>query len=572
MVLPLDANFSQVFFSGKPTIAGYTVACMTATVVKDQYDNEIDVVVELDLGSANLAGVIGEIAPFASSILRLLPFLNQDVDLALIMSPKHITDLSLSRGNEQLIINQGITIKAEIPFPSSSSCGADPFCKFLSLILPSDTVLYLDSTIINTNDFQLIASLTGDISLGGLTITHAGMELRVSDEHTSIGIIGKMSLRNPRLDFTIRLFLSQTGMVLELTAAGCWRDALGLPINICNVRGSFGIGPATGITELSLGGEVHLGGKCDGQDPLIAIGYVGLNTVEPQKNYYYASFPNGLTIDSLLQILCIPINSLPSPIANTGFKPGFTTSFNGSPLPKVFPEIDLYIPPGFNLKGAVNIFGFEVKANVSISPSEGMYVSIELEPLEVGNLFRMYASRSDRTHGPYLTADLRTNVVPKVEASGYLYVLGFSVEASLTITKESMSATIEGRILNIVDAGITVTAPVTGIFSSAEFGVKGYFKNSFFNQIESAIDNAAEGLADVTDAAVGVAQAVFDTASEVFDSASDGLAGARRSVDRLQGKFDGAVREVNRLIRRVDSVCSTRRCGSSKFNYKNGNV
>ena len=71
---------------------------------------------------------------------------------------------------------------------------------------------------------------------------------------------------------------------------------------------------------------------------------------------------------------------------------------------------------------------------------------------------------------------------------------------------------------------------------------------------------------------MGVAQAVFDTASEVFDSASDGLAGARRSVDRLQGKFDGAVREVNRLIRRVDSVCSTRRCGSSKFNYKNGNV
>ena len=566
MVLPLDANFSQVFLSGKPTIAGYTVVCMTATVVKDQYSNEIDVVVELNFGSTNLAGVIGEIAPFVSDILRHLPFLNQDIDLALITSPKRVADLSLSEGNEHLIINKGITIKAEIPFPSSSSCGADPFCKFLSVILPSDTILYLDSTIINKNDFQLIASLTGDISLGGLTITHAGMELRVGDEDTSIGIIGKMSLRNPRLDFTIRLFFSQTGMVLELTAAGCWRDALGLPIDICNVRGSFGIGPSTAITELSLGGEIHLGGKC-GLPPLIAIGYVGLNTMEPQKNYYYAHFPNGLTIKSLLQILCISINSLPSMIANTGFQPGFITSFNGSPLAKVFPELDLYIPPGFNLNGAVNIFGFVVKANVSITPSEGMYVSIELQPLEVGNLFRMYASRSDRTRGPYLTADLRTNGVPKVEASGYLYVLGFSVGASLAFTKESMSATVEGRILNIVDAGINVTAPITGEFSSAEFQVRGYFKSSFFNIIHDAIDNAAEGLADVTDTAVGAAQAVFDTASGVFDSASDGLDGARRYLDRLQGEFDGAVREVDRLIRRVNSVCSTRSCRSGKYNF-----
>ncbi len=565
MEIPLDSTVSNstVFLSGKPVIAGYTVVCMTAVVVRDQ-NNEIDIVFDLDLGSANLANVLGEIAPPINSALKLIPILNQGIDLSLTMSPQRILDVSFSRANEQIDVQRGITIKADIPYPSSSSCGTDPFCLFLGAILPADTVLFIESTIVNTNNFQLIASFTSSINLGGLTITHAGMELRVLNQETTIGVIGKMSLENPRLDFTVRLFFAPIGMTLEMIAAGCWRDVFGLPIDICNVHGSIGIGASsTAITECSVGGEVHLGGKCN-RPPLVAIGHVGWSTMVSQNKYYYASFPQGLTIDSLLQILCIPSSFLPSPIANTGLKPGFHSSYNGGQVPKIIPEIDLYIPPGFNLNGAVSIFGYEVKANILYTPKR-MYVNIELQPIEIGNIFYMCASSSDRTKGPYLTADIRSNQLPAVEASGYIYLLGFSVEASLAITRDSMSATVEGRILNIVDARITITAPTTSSLSLAEFQVKGYTKATFHETIERAITDGAEGLASTTDSAVGAAQAVFDTASAVFDSASDGLASARRKVDNLQREFDSAVREVNRLIRKVDSICTRRRCGTSKF-------
>ncbi len=561
MEFPLESGVSKMFLSGKPVIAGYTVTCMTAVVVKDE-NNAVDIVLDLDLGSANLANVLGEIVPPLTNILKLIPFINQEIDFSLIMSPKKLTDITLSRVNEQISIEKGITIKGEIPFPSRSSCGSDPFCLFLTTILPDNTILHIDSTIIDANNFQLMAGFTLDINLGGLTITHAGMELRVAGLETSIGVIGKLSLQNPRLDFTIRLYFSETGMTLGMIAAGCWRDAFDLPIDICDVHGSVSIGP-TLITELSIGGQVRLGGKCN-RPPLVAIGHVGLNTMNPRKNFYYASFPEGLTIADLLQIFCISSSSLPSPIADTGLQPGFQSSF--SPVEKVIPEIDVYIPRGFNVNGAVNIFGFQVKGNISILP-EQMNLAVQLDPIEIGSIFYMYASSNDRTKGPYLIAEIKSNQLPVVEASGYIHLLGFSVGASLAITKESMSASVEGRILNIIDARITITAPAISSLSSAEFEVKGHVKSSFFDVIESAITEGAEGLADVTNEAVGAAQTVLDTASQVFDSASNGLAGARRAVERLQGEFNRAVGEVNRLIRRVDSICHRRNCGSSKCQH-----
>ena len=564
MVVPLDAAFQQVFLSGKPVIAGFSLVDMSATIFRDE-SGSVDMVYELDFGDTNFADILGEIAPFARSILRLIPLLDQDLDISVLFSPVQKSDIRLYYDDlASLAIKNGITIRTDITFPSDSKCNADLFCALAKSILPSDTVLHIDSTINNAASFQLIASLTGNIQIGGLTITHTGVELRVGED-TSIGIIGKMSLQNPRLDFTIRAYLSPTGLVLEMIAAGCWHRAFGLPIDICDVHGSIGIG-ATVITEISYGGRIQIGGLlgCNVGRPLIAEGHIGLNTIEPRNNYYFASFPQGLTISNLLEIFCIDVSAIPPPIANSGLEPGFQTSFTAGVTGKSIPEIDLYIPPGFQLNGTLNIFGFRVSANITVDHMEGLYAAVALDPLEVGSLFQMYASSSDTTRGPYLIADLRANRV-SVEASGYLSVLGISVGASLFMSAETISASIEGSILGIVEASLTVTSPYSPSFSELQFEVEGTFKSALHETIQDAIRNAASSIADSANVALDAAQSVLNAASNAFDEASAVFANARRELDRVQGEFDNAANEVNSLIDRVDSVCSTRSCGSSKL-------
>ena len=562
LVLPLETGFSQIFLSGKPVIAGFTIIHMSATII-DQ-DGDVKIAVGFELGNPNLAHILGQIAPIASSALRLIPFLDQEIDTNIIIAPEDLVDVSLVKEDlHNLILKRGITVRAAIPFPSDSKCGMDPFCKVVKLLLPADTVLNIDSTIISPTSFNLVASLVGDIDIpGGLTITQAGMEIRAGED-TSIGIVGKISFLG--IDFTTRVYASASGVVIQMIAAGCWQNAFFIPIlDICNIQGSVGFG-STMITELSLGAEVRIGvGSCS---KLTAVGYIGLNTMEPRNNYYYATFPQGLTLSALLGALCINTNAIPSPIANTGLQPGFKSSFTAGPLGKSIPEIGLYIPPGLNLNGTVNILGLEATCNISVSPTEGLYVAIALPPISVGNLLHMYASSSDQSRGPYLIADLRSSRI-SVEASGYLSVLGISVESTLSISQQSMSLSFQGSILGIVDANVTLSAPVIGSFSSAEFQVSGSFSSNIFEIVEDAIRDAADIAANAASSALGAAQDLVDLKREALQAASRGLESARGTLSSVQRRFDEAVREVNKLIDRVDGICRIRSCGSSELSHR----
>ena len=208
-----------------------------------------------------------------------------------MISSEDINNLKLSTDDlkHALDIKHGITLKADVPLPPGSSCSSDPFCVVVKKILPPNTIFHFDSSIVSTTNFQMVASLSGSIPLSrGLTLTHIGLEIQVGEE-TSIGLIGQIAL--PNIDFTARIYAAPSGVIMEMIAAGCLYKAFGLPLlDICNIKGSIGFGE-TLITEISLGGEIRFGtGTCSSDPPLIAAGYIGLNTVEPQKNYFYVNF------------------------------------------------------------------------------------------------------------------------------------------------------------------------------------------------------------------------------------------------------------------------------------------
>ena len=251
-----------------------------------------------------------------------------------------------------------------------------------------------------------------------------------------------------------------------------------------------------------------------------------------------------MTLSVLLKALCVDTSSIPSVIANSGYEPGFLVSFTASESGKSIPEINLYIPPGLQINGTENILGVKASANISASPSVGIYASISLSPLDAGGLFQIYRSSSERDKGPLMIADLRPPEHISVIANGYISVLGISVEGKLSITKQSMSTTIQGKILGIADASFTVTSSSNGPFSVSQFHASGHFESSFFSTIQSGIRDASKRVYDSASSAIDKAKHLVDRqkdisgeANKALNIAKNGVSQAKEEVNKEKGVY-----------------------------------
>ncbi len=560
IVLPFDRQRPRVYLSGKPVIAGYSLVKISAVMIRQK--KNIITILEIDLGHPNLAHVLGQIAPGAAGILKHIAILNQNIPIRIIISPRGVIGVKLSKEIAQTFnIHRGITLRADLKMPSS--CGKDKFCKVVQHLIPGNTRLSMEASIVSTTYFRVQAVISGDIKIPGglITMKQAGLEVKVAGGVTSIGIIGKVALHNPKLDLTARIYQSVTSVILEMIAAGCWNNAFGIPIlDICDVQGSVGIGPETGISEIAFGANIKFGPKkCR---PLKAIGYMGINSNNPNQNYYYAKLP-GRSLSVLLRAMCIKTRIIPAPIAKSGLMPGFLFSF--SVVGKSIPEIRLHIPAGLQLNGRMNILGYIVSANIKVNPLRGIYVAISMPPLNIAKgLLKIYRSPSDRSHGPFLKADLRPPTI-KVQACGYISVLGISVSSCLKITIKELMFTIHGRILHIMRASLTIYTQNGGSLITRNFQAKGTINPGEFHRLVNPVRNAVSHLANVAGNAVRKASNFLSNRLNGFNIANSALNRARNVLGGVQGRFNGAANRVKSLRHRVNSICHIQRCGSSEL-------
>ena len=564
LTLPSVGGPQQIYVSGVPSLTGFTLGEINAIIVRET-SGAVHVIEAIELPSINLANFLGQLIPLVS--FDSIPFINQDLDIDLVLSPKTLPNIKLfGEKFRDLGIIKGVSLQTQLSFPSG--CSLDPFCVVARYLLNTDS-FNLHGIITNSRQFTLRATVD-DISVGSaLTISEAGIEIQVDESRgVSIGIGGVIELSSPSLTFQSRVFFSTvtSEVVLEMTMSGCWENALGITfLKICNLHASSSFAAGTMLSGLSLGGRVSIGKQSCGR-VITATGYVGINAVSPTQNYFYADINSEVTIPSLLEAFCISIRQLPRPLSQTGFPNGFRTSF--SLIGIELPRIPLSIPQGFHFKGAVNLLGLQVQADITISLPEGLNATIELPVLDAGSLLRMYRSRSNQSQGPILRALIHapSNRVD-IEASGYLSTLGISLETTMRI-RNDIEFTFSGRMLSLFEADLVLSAPY-GAFSSAGFEVRGSFKSDLFSRIEDLIKNVLEKTANAASRAVDEAQDFLNGRVRELRAAESALERARGKVDDAERIFDSAVREVNELKDRLDRVCTKRSCRSGEKCFVN---
>ena len=488
--------------------------------------------------------------------------LNLDLEAAILISPASLPNVRLTGDKlSGFSITKGVSVQAAMQFPED--CSSDAFCAVAQFLLGEDAQLSLQGTIASASSFTLFAGVSNINLGGGIVMSQAGVEIRGGTVN-SVGIVGAVDLSNPDITLAAKVALSTSGVVLEMTMSGCWENAFGAPwLAICSLHSSVAMIPGLTLTGLALGGEVHIGDETCGT-PLVASGFVGIDVLTPSQNYYYVNIQGSTTVGTILDAFCIDI-SVPAPLAQSGFPRGFIASFSLAGIE--LPHVPLSIPLGYRFSGTLNILGLEASANVTIGLPEGIDVAVALPPIRVrGQLLEMYASRSDRSRGPFMRADIDLLPTPSVDiqASGYLNVLGISLDTTMRITNTHYVFEIEGNMLGLFQANLHIAASY-GSIHDASFRVRGSFTNNLYGIIENRIRSTLEGAAELASEAFAVAQRGLDDARNALIHANSELESGRDEVRRAQAAFDDAVNEVANLRRRLDNVCSTRSCGSGKY-------
>ena len=559
LTFPLSSSPLQIQLGGTPVISGYSTVHMASVIIRQ--GGKTLLVQGFDLGSLNIASVLTSITGFN---FNSIPILNQDLEAAILISPLTLPNVQLTGDKlSGFSITKGLSVQATMRFPPD--CSSDTFCAVAQFLLGEDAQLNIQGSIASLASFSLTAGVA-NINLGsGIIMSEAGLEIHGGTEN-SIGIYGAIDLTDPDITLTARIYLSTSGVVLEMTMSGCWENAFGASfLDICSIQASVAMIPGVTLTGLSLGAEVHIGDESCGTQ-LVATGFVGIDVITPTKNYYYVNLQGSTTVGSILEALCINFD-IPAPLAESGFPNGFLSSF--SLFGVELPHVPLSIPQGYRFKGTLNILGLEASADVTIGLPDGIDFAVALPPINVGGgLLQMTASQSDTSSGPFLTADIDVLPTPSVDiqASGYLSVVGISLETVLTITNTQYIFSIEGKFLNLFDASLRIFASY-GDIRTASFQVQGSFTNNLYSTLENLIKNVLSAAASEATSAFNDAEQELNSAKDSLNSARNTLEDARNEVNQAQGAFDAAVAEVNRLKNEVDSICSTKSCGSGELDY-----
>ena len=563
LAFPIGTRNLQLHFSGTPVIGGYKTVHLSAAIIRQ--GGKTRLVAGFQFGKVSLATLINKIT---RKDLRKIAILNQEVHISLLISPVSLPGVRLYGSMlKNMNIVKGASITAALRWPPN--CARDKFCAVAQKVLGRDAQLSLQGTIVSVTSFTLSAGVS-NINLGeGLQLQRAALQIEVDGSEVSVGIEGSIHLSKIGITLSSGIRASSRGIVLEGNLQGCinLKRAFGVDwLSICNLHLLIAVQPsaATVVTVggVEIGGEMRIGNPSCLRRPLIAKGYIGVDQLSPNNNFYYVQLKNSVTMRTLLKAFCIRF-FVPRPLAESGFPKGFLSSF--SFIGKDLPRAGVSIQSGFRLKGSIHILGLKAHADVTISPTAIKYY-IVLPSLRIGRgLLHMYASRSDRSRGPFLKVIL-TILPPKVDihASGFVSVLGIQAEALLRITNTKYEYRIAGKFLHLFQASLHIAANY-GDIKRAGFSVRGNLRNDFFAIIRRKIRNGLQSSSQAATRAIDNAKRKINSKKVVFDRAIGKLRSAQHRVNRARGAFNRAMNKLRSWEGKVQRLCRIKHCSSGEW-------
>ena len=549
VVYPFGASPQHIKLQGTLELFGYKVVLVTAVAFK--HSDSICLVQKFTFGSFNFADLIEKLLGVS---LHKLKILNNEIQIEFLLSPSTVTGVSLSIPEfEGYSLSQGLTIRASLGWPSD--CSSDEFCNVARALL-GDVKLILEGIIASVKSFKISAKI-GNLNLGGgVILLGAGLQF-TAGPNPSVEVVGSIELKDPAIILSAGIGLTEGGVKLEGSMSGCWYNVFNSSyFTICNLFLSITINPSPQpLSGLEFGGRIEVGKKSCGH-VLTAEGYIGINMLNPDSNYFYVDI-GSVTFQKFFDAFCIN-KTVPKPLGDSGFPNGFRASY--SILGKDLPHAGINIPIGVCVRGTLNFLGLESYADIRIQPPLKIKVEIKLPPLKIGRFFKMYRSSTDKKEGPYLNAEISLTKFPIFEAICFVEVFNISVESKLLISASKYELKISGKFLKAFEARLHIAANYSIKILTAGFLVEGHFMSDLFDNITNTVRGGLQKSAEEADEHIQEAENTKEEKQAKLDSANAELQNAKTRMNDAERNFDIATNTMKRVQNEVKSVGTFQTC------------
>ncbi|XP_066934153.1 uncharacterized protein [Clytia hemisphaerica] len=380
-------------------------------------------------------------------------------------------------------ITEGLTAAAQVSIPKD--CGDSSFCTILKKLVGPDAKFRITGVVRSAyykvaagfykiriyKDYQLSKlELNCEVNTTSRKKTLGfTLEFKIPVKYGSIKIDGIPFSNDLKLGGKIKHKIGSTAVSGTLYMKGMWYHAFGLRwLNFGNINLGLTLDAKSPIlvSGFELGATVDFGTDCfyakdfanDGHCLRFAV-YFGVG----KPSYFYGKIA-ALTIGKIARMVGGG-SGIPGPVASTGFPDGLEVSYNAEK------DIDLrssggpFIRQGFRLKGTLDLFGYQIKAEIVYSERE-ILLDGELDPINLGGHVVMARNATHKHVGPKLTFHYKSAVpgakirLPyfKMYFEGYVKILGIEVGAYLNITMQQMEIYIYGKVWDLIYCEVYVAA------------------------------------------------------------------------------------------------------------------
>lgn len=310
------------------------------------------------------------------------------------------------------------------------------------------------------------------------------------------------------------------------------------------------------ISGLEFGGKIEVGKRSCGYT-LAARGYVGINIQNVNEDYFYADF-GPVTFQKFLDAFCINVHP-PKPLADSSFPNGFKASY--SLLGSNPPHAGTMIPAGYHFKGTLNFLGLSAFIDVHFPHPKMIAAKINLPPLTIGDVLKMYKSNTDTKAGPCLNVNITAKEAIKVGASGYVKVFGISVKTELLMTSSKYQLEITGKFLNLFVAQLRIYSHYSKCIICGSYMVEGWFKDDLFDEIAKIVRDALSKAAKQANKHIKNSQNKIKEEKTSFNRAIAKRRDAIGKVNDAKIALDFTIGKIEHARKMVDGVCQYKPCG-----------
>ncbi|NEQ32208.1 MAG: hypothetical protein F6K04_14605 [Leptolyngbya sp. SIO4C5] len=400
----------------------------------------------------------------------------------------------------------------------------------------------------NPADIVLEAEIDGQFKLSE-TVGFGDIKFRLqpSPSNFSLTLLGTVTtiLDNSALAFVGAMQVQPRAAVLQASMLGIWNEPFDTKgVAIANIALDLGVSLPPPLPTVGIAGSLQVG---DFQG-LVAVKF---DSAMPSRSMLAVAF-NRLYLMDVIRTFCDAAiaQSIPPALANTVLKLGFE-DVNIYVVPQPTTIGELAFDQGFYLAGTLIFWGLRAQASLSIDYLEGTELKAEMDPIDVGGIFKVSGAAGRLKPSVYFKLSPNPTETPTLDLSGAVELLGLRREVLMSFSDSGFHFLSSGKIFNLFEATLEVKGQ--DFKSGGSIWVKASMQNDLLSYLRAEATAAIQAAASKATQDLSNAQAAVAKAQGDVNKLNTDIANMRQTIQRERDRDSQRMRDAQAAVQKAQN-------------------